>query len=200
MRLVKTFRSAGRALRRNVMRSVLTTLGIIIGIAAVIAMMEVGKGATGQMEKSLSALGANNLMVFPGSRFGGGVQLGSGSRVTLTAQDADAIRERCPAIREVAPIVQANGQLVAGGNNWRCENVIGSSPEYLDVRGWPVVDGETFTHRDVSARSPVCLVGLTLVRELFGGQSPLGKEVRIQGVNLRVIGVLGQKGANMFGR
>src|SRR5687768_2761150 len=200
MRIVRTLRTSVRALRRNVMRSVLTTLGIIIGIAAVIAMMEIGNGVSGQIQKSLSGLGANNLMVFPGSGFGGGVQLGSGSRVTLTAEDAEAILERCDAVAEVAPIVNANGQVIAGGNNWPAGSITGTTPAFLDVRDWDVVDGEPFTDRDVIARAPVCLLGQTLVRELFRGQSPVGKEVRLQGVNLKVVGVLAPKGANMFGR
>ena len=200
MRVLRTIRTAVRALRRNVMRSVLTTLGIIIGTGAVIAMTGIGKGVKNQMEKSIAALGSNNLTVFPGSSFGGGVSYGSGSRVTLTAQDADAIAEGCPAVRAVAPIVNVSGQLIAGGQNYPGNNIVGTTPTYLEVRDWPVEEGEAFTDRDVVSGAPVCLVGKTLVRELFHGQSPVGKEVRLLNVNLRVLGVLGPKGANMFGR
>ena len=200
MRVYRTVRTAIRALRRNVMRSVLTTLGIIIGIAAVIAMMEIGNGVSNQMQKSIAALGSNNLTVYPGSSFGRGVSYGSGSRITLTAQDAEAILERCPAVRAVAPIVNADGQLIAGGNNYPANAIYGTTPSYLDVREWPVEEGEMFTDRDVVTSAQVCLIGKTLVRELFRGQDPIGKEVRLQNVSLRVIGVLGPKGANMFGR
>ena len=200
MRVYRTVRTAVRALRRNVMRSVLTTLGIIIGIAAVIAMMEIGNGVSTQLQKSIAALGSNNLTVYPGSSFGGGVSYGSGSKITMTAQDAEAILERCPAVRAVAPIVNANGQLIAGGNNYPANAIYGTTPAYLDVREWPVEEGEMFTDRDVLTSAQVCLIGKTLVRELFRGQSPIGKEIRLQNVSLRVVGVLASKGANMFGR
>jgi ABC-type antimicrobial peptide transport system permease subunit len=199
MRVFRTIRTAVRALRRNVMRSVLTTLGIIIGIAAVIAMMEIGNGVSGQIQKSISSLGANNLMVFPGNSFGGGVSYG-GSRVSLTVQDAEAILERCPAVSNAAPVVNASGQVIAGGNNWPAGSINGTTPAYLEVRDLHVEEGEPFTDRDVIASAPVCLIGKTLVRELFRGRSPIGQEVRLQNVNLRVVGVLAPKGANMFGR
>ncbi|CAA9432967.1 MAG: ABC-type antimicrobial peptide transport system, permease component [uncultured Phycisphaerae bacterium] len=198
MRIIRTLRTAVRALRRNIMRSVLTTLGIIIGIAAVIAMMEIGNGVSKQIQQSLSTLGANNLMVFPGSGWGGGAN--QGSRVTLTVQDAEAILERCPAVLNAAPVVNANGQVIAGGNNYPAGGIMGTTPAYLEVRGLPVEEGEPFTDRDVVASAQVCLIGKTLVRELFGGVSPVGKEVRINNVSLRVIGVLAAKGANMWGR
>jgi ABC-type antimicrobial peptide transport system permease subunit len=198
MRLVRTLRTAVRALRRNIMRSVLTTLGIIIGIAAVIAMMEIGNGVSKQIQQSLSTLGANNLMVFPGSGWGGGAN--QGSRVTLTVQDAEAILERCPAVMNAAPVVNANGQVIYAGNNYPAGGIMGTTPAYLEVRGLPVEEGEPFTDRDVVASAQVCLIGKTLVRELFRGQSPVGKEVRISNVNLRVVGVLAAKGANMWGR
>jgi ABC-type antimicrobial peptide transport system permease subunit len=198
MRIVRTVRTSVRALRRNVMRSVLTTLGIIIGIAAVIAMMEIGNGVSRQIQQSLSTLGANNLMVFPGSGWGGGAN--QGSRVTLTVQDCEAILERCPAILNAAPVVNANGQVIYAGNNFPAGGIMGTTPAYLEVRGLPVEEGEPFTDRDVVASAQVCLIGKTLVRELFGGQSPIGKEVRISNVNLRVVGVLQAKGANMWGR
>jgi ABC-type antimicrobial peptide transport system permease subunit len=198
MRVVRTLRTAIRALRRNVMRSVLTTLGIIIGIAAVIAMMEIGNGVSRQIQQSLSSLGANNLMVFPGSGWGGGAN--QGSRVTLTVQDAEAILERCPAVMNAAPVVNANGQVIYAGNNFPAGGIMGTTPAYLEVRGLPVEEGEPFTDRDVVASAQVCLIGKTLVRELFGGQSPVGKEVRINNVSLRVVGVLAPKGANMWGR
>lgn len=198
MRIVRTLRTSVRALRRNIMRSVLTTLGIIIGIAAVIAMMEIGNGVSAQIQQSLSSLGANNLMVFPGSGWGGGAN--QGSRVTLTVQDCEAILDRCPAVMNAAPVVNANGQVIYAGNNFPAGGIMGTTPAYLEVRGLPVEEGEPFTDRDVIASAQVCLIGKTLVRELFGGQSPVGKEVRINNVSLRVVGVLAPKGANMWGR
>ncbi|HEX8916168.1 MAG TPA: ABC transporter permease [Humisphaera sp.] len=200
MRILRTLRTSVRALARNVMRSVLTTLGIIIGTGAVIAMTGIGKGVSDQMQRTIQALGSNNLTVFPGSSFAGGVSAGTGSRVTLTAQDAEAIAERCPAVRAAAPIVNTRAQAIVGGQNYSVDNIVGTTPVYLSVREWPLTEGENFTDRDVTASSAVCLVGQTLVRELFRGRSPLGQEVRLNNVNLRVIGVLGPKGANMFGR
>ncbi|QOV88505.1 ABC transporter permease [Humisphaera borealis] len=199
MRVTRTIRTAVRALRRNIMRSILTTLGIIIGIAAVIAMMEIGNGVSAQIQKSITSLGANNLMIWPGSSFGGGVSYSSG-RITLTNQDCDAIMERCPAVLDAAPIVNASGQLISGNSNYQVESIMGTTPAYLAIRELQIEEGEPFTDRDVVAGSPVCLVGKTVVRELFRGQNPVGREIRLQNVNLKVVGVLAPKGANMFGR
>jgi ABC-type antimicrobial peptide transport system permease subunit len=184
------------------MRSVLTTLGIIIGIAAVIAMMEIGNGVKLQMQKSMAALGANNLMVWPGSTRTGGVSSGSGGRVNLTDADCKAIVESCPAVKIAAPLLNGPDSIVIAddGTNYKVSNIVGSSPEYLEVREWPVEEGEPFTERDLQTNAKVCLIGKTLVRELFHGRDPIGRELRLDKVGLKVVGVLSTKGANMFGR
>jgi ABC-type antimicrobial peptide transport system permease subunit len=196
----RTLRTAFHALRRNVMRSALTTLGIIIGVAAVIAMMEIGNGSSKAIQKSIASMGADNVIVMPGTAASGGVSFGGGSAMTLTPEDGEAIQRECPAARAVAPLVRARTQVVYGNKNWVPLFIYGSSPSYLDVRDWSdLAEGESFTDQDVRNASKVCLLGQTLVRELFQGASPIGQEVRVKNVAFKVVGVLGPKGANMMG-
>jgi ABC-type antimicrobial peptide transport system permease subunit len=201
MRVVyKTFQTAGRALRRNVMRSALTCVGIVIGIAAVIAMMEIGNGIAELNQRAIASLGANALMVQPGAAASGGLSFGGGSTLTLTPQDCDAILREVSSVRAAAPQVGTNGQLVYGHNNWVPMQITGTTPQYLDVREWPLDSGECFTDPDVRNSSKVVLIGQTIVQKLFAGENPIGQELRLANVSLRVVGVLGRKGANMFGR
>ncbi|MCE9589170.1 MAG: ABC transporter permease [Planctomycetes bacterium] len=182
------------------MRAILTTLGIIIGVAAVIAMMEIGQGSAAAMRKSIASMGANNLIIFPGTAASGGVSFGAGSNLTLTPDDLIAVLRECPAVRNGAPIVRARSQVVYGNRNWVPQAITGTTPAYLDVRDWTqMAEGESFTDRDVRNSSKVCLIGQTIVREVFQGRSPIGQEIRIQNVTFRVIGVLSPKGANMMG-
>jgi ABC-type antimicrobial peptide transport system permease subunit len=200
MKLYRTVRTAVHALRRNVMRSILTTLGIIIGIAAVIAMMEIGKGSSSAIQRTIASMGANNLLVAPGTAASGGVSFGAGSVMTLTPEDAGAIIQDCPAVRAVAPVVRARTQVVYGDHNWVPLYIYGTTPEFLEVRDWTdLAEGQPFADADVRDGNTVCLLGQTLVRELFQGESPIGKEVRVQNVSFRVAGVLSKKGANMMG-
>ncbi len=200
-KILRTFASAFKALRRNVMRSALTTLGIVIGVGAVIAMMEIGKGSSRAVEATIASMGANNLLVQPGTAASGGVSFGSGSVITLTPQDADAILRECrPAVAAVAPVVRARTQVVYGNKNWVPLYIYGTTPAFLNVRDWEDMEmGEPFTDRDVAGGTKVCVLGHTIVRELFQGESPIGKEVRVQNVSFRVVGVLSAKGANMMG-
>ncbi|HRU04540.1 MAG TPA: ABC transporter permease, partial [Candidatus Brocadiia bacterium] len=199
MKIVRTLRTAGRALSRNPMRAMLTTLGIVIGIAAVIAMMEIGAGSSAAVQKGIASMGANVLLVMPGSATTSGVSSGSGAAITLTAKDSDAILRQCPSVAAAAPVVSSRTQIVAGGRNWSPRSIYGSTAAFLDIRGWSVAEGAIFTEADVAAARCVCLVGQTIVRELFQGQSPLGASVRLRNVNFKVVGTLAAKGANMMG-
>jgi ABC-type antimicrobial peptide transport system permease subunit len=195
----RTFRTAFRALRRNKMRSALTTLGIVIGVGAVIAMMEIGNGSSSAIQRSISSMGVANLLVSPGAAASGGVNFGGGSAQTLTPEDGEAVIRECPAVQSVAVQVHARAQLVFGNRNWVPMSIDGSDPNYFAVKNWPVSEGEPFTEQDVRNASKVCVIGQTLVREMFEGNSPVGREIRVKNVSFRVVGVLERKGASMMG-
>ncbi len=200
MKLRRTIRTALKGLRRNPMRAMLTTLGIVIGIGAVIAMMEIGAGSSQQLRKSIASMGANVLLVMPGDTTNtSGVSQGSGSTVTLTPYDCEALAAECPSLRAVAPMVRARTQIVYGNRNWVPNQMFGSTADFLDIRGWTVAEGQVFTDRDVRSSSRVCLLGRTIADELFQGEPALDKVIRVNNVPLRVVGVLGRKGANMMG-
>ncbi|HET6162901.1 MAG TPA: ABC transporter permease [Planctomycetota bacterium] len=200
MRVTRTVGTALRALRRNVTRAVLTAVGIIIGVAAVIAMMEIGNGSSTQIQKTIASMGANNLLVQPGAASSGGVSYGGSSVMTLTPEDCEAMLKECPAVRSAAPIVRVRTQVIYGNRNWVPMYIYGTTPAFLDVRDWSDLDsGEPFSDRDVRNASKVCLLGKTIERELFQGESAVGKEVRVQNVALKVVGVLSRKGANTMG-
>ena len=200
MKSYGTLKTALRALQRNVMRTMLTMLGIIIGVAAVITMMEIGNGASIAIQRTIASLGANTLVILPAAANIGGVNQGIGSMMTLTPQDGDAIINECSAVWSLAPIVRARTQVVYGNRNWVPTYIYGTTPSFLQVREWTgMEEGEAFTEHDVRNSSKVCIVGQTIVSELFGGQSPVGKEVRIRNVAFKVTGVLRRKGANMMG-
>jgi macrolide transport system ATP-binding/permease protein len=199
LRLEWMVRTALHGLRRNVMRASLTTLGIVIGVAAVIAMMEIGSGSSSAIQATIASMGANNLLVLPGTASSGGVSFGAGSVKTLTPQDAEAILIESPAVRGAVPIVRARTQVIYGNRNWVPTFIYGTTPAWLDIREWDLAEGDMFTDRDVRNASKVCVLGQRLVRELFEGENPIGKEVRVKNVSFRVIGVLSAKGANMMG-
>ncbi len=199
-RNIKRLISAAAALRRNVMRSMLTMLGIVIGIMAVVSIMEIGNGASRTLGKSIQSMGANMIMVMPGAAAAAGIQQGSGSAPTLTPADVEAILLDCPAVAAAAPVVMARTQVVYGSTNWVPANMFGTTPAYLQIRDWKNLDeGECFTEQDVRNSNKVCIVGKTLVTELFADCSPIGETIRIQNVPFRVIGVLSRKGANVMG-
>jgi ABC-type antimicrobial peptide transport system permease subunit len=199
MKLYRTLRTAMRALRRNPMRAMLTTLGIVIGVGSVIAMMEIGTGSSTAIKDAISGMGANVLIIVPGTAASGGVSFGAGSVTTLTPEDCEAIRRECPAVRDAAPLVRARTQIVYGNRNWVPTQLDGTTAAYLGIRDLTVAEGRAFTDRDVLNTNKVCLLGMTIVRELFQGESPIGKEIRVNNVSFRVVGVLSAKGANMMG-
>ncbi|KAF0188671.1 MAG: hypothetical protein FD168_1471 [Desulfobulbaceae bacterium] len=200
MRVLTTARTAFTALRRNPLRAMLTTLGIVIGVGAVIAMMEIGAGSKAALNKSIASMGANVLVIRPGTASSGGVSFGAGTTTSLTPLDCQAILRECPAIRNAAPMVRARAQVVYGNRNWVPNNIYGTTPAYLDVQDWSnLALGEPFNERDVLNANRVCILGQTLARELFDGESPIGKEIRIKNIAFRVTGVLSTKGSNMMG-
>lgn len=199
MRVLATARTAFTALRRNPMRAMLTTLGIVIGVAAVIAMMEIGAGAKAALNQSIASMGANVMTIRPGTASSGGVSFGAGSTTTLTPEDCRAILRECPSIRNAAPMVRTRTQVVYGNRNWVPNTIYGTTPGYLDVQDWKMAMGEPFSERDLLNGNRVCILGQTLVRELFDGDSPVGKEIRIKNIAFRVTGVLASKGSNMMG-
>ena len=183
------------------MRSALTALGVIIGVGAVIAMAEIGQGSKIALRKTIASMGANNLLILPGWAITGSVNFGSGTIQSLTPADMNEIYQQCPAVSDVAPIVWARAQVTYGNRNWIPKTMSGTTPAYLAVRDWEdLEEGSAFTDGDVSKAAKVCLIGTTLKRELFQNESPVGKQVRIQNVPFRVVGVLGRKGANMMGQ
>jgi putative ABC transport system permease protein len=186
------------ALRVNLMRSVLTMLGIIIGIASVIVMVAVGAGAEKVIADQISSIGTNLLVVLPGSVKTGGVQSGPGAAPTLTIDDGRAIKRECPSVLAASPNIRGHGQIVFANQNWSTE-LTGIDPDFLVVRDWAVVRGRPFTDSDVDSASKNCIIGQTIVNELFGSVDPLGKVVRIFKVPFRVIGVLAKKGQSPQG-
>ncbi|MBV5306834.1 MAG: ABC transporter permease [Desulfobulbaceae bacterium] len=200
MRVLTTARTAFTALRRNPLRAMLTTLGIVIGVGAVIAMMEIGAGSKAALNKSIASMGANVLVIRPGSASSGGVSFGAGTTTSLTPLDCQAILRECPSIRNAAPMVRTRAQVVYGNRNWVPNTIYGTTTAYLDVQDWSnLALGEPFTERDVLNANRVCILGQTLARELFDGESPIGKEIRIKNIAFRVTGVLSTKGSNMMG-
>ncbi len=198
--LFRTVSTALRSLRRNALRSALTTLGIVIGVASLIAIAEIGKGAWTAIREMLTKTGVDNVLVQAGAASRNGVSLGSGSVKTLTPEDADAILRECPSVQSLAPIVYARRQVLHGGKNWVPASLLGTTPGFLEVRDWDELDeGEIFTEHDVRDSAMVCILGRTLVQELFDDESPIGQEVYVNDVPLRVIGVLRPKGADIIG-
>jgi macrolide transport system ATP-binding/permease protein len=192
-------RIALSALRRNVMRTALTMLGVIIGVAAVIAVMEISRGASTAIQVTVTNMGANTLLVNPGGPQRGTARVGERTE-TITPEDAGAIERECSAVVCTAPIVAAWGQVVYGNRSWNPLELTGSTEAFLRARNWTELDlGRVFNERDILGAAKVCLIGKTLVRELFGDRYPIGEEVRVRNVPFKVIGVLSAKGANLLG-
>lgn len=187
-----------KALRRNRMRTLLTALGIIIGVAAVITMVGLGQGASSEVQEQVNRLGQNVVLVFPGSRQLGGVSIGGGSANTLTVEDARAIREEIPEVIAASPEVRSQRVLVYGNQNW-FSRVYGQSADYLQIRQWPIESGRMYDEEDVERAALVAVVGQTVVEELFEGADPIGETIRVRGLPLEIIGVLAPKGMSLMG-
>ena len=199
MNLLINVRIALRALRVNRLRSALTMLGIIIGVAAVIAMVAVGSGATAQIQEQIRSIGSNVLIVLPGSTTSGGIRLGHGSVLTLSEDDAEAIARECPAVALAASSMRGTGQVVLGNDNWSTV-IQGVTPEYLQIRDFIIQSGRPFTWQDVDGATKVALVGHTVMQNLFGGTDPVGQIIRIKKVPFTVIGTLAPKGQSAWGQ
>lgn len=192
--------TAFRALRRNKMRSLLTALGIIIGVAAVIAMVGIGNGAKKQVEDQVASMGDNVIMIFSGSSTSGGMRGGAGSSGTLTLEDGMAIAREIPMVDAVTPEVEGSTRVAYGSQNWS-SRLNGVSADFFQVRSWTFTQGGPFGERDVRTAAKVALIGHTVATQLFGtDEEALGKVIRIKKVPFTVIGVLGAKGASFFGR
>ena len=192
-------RVALRALARNKMRTILTMLGIIIGVGAVICTVAIGQGASAQVQQQIQALGDNIVMVFAGSVNTGGVRMGNGATKTLTADDAEAVLQHVPDVTAVSPIVGASVQAVYGNENW-LTRANGTSADITEIRKWPVVEGSMFSSRDVDMAADVCVIGNTVAEQLFGDADPVGQVIRVQNLPFRVLGVLLAKGQNANGQ
>ncbi len=199
MNLREIIRVALRALARNKLRTILTMLGIIIGVGAVIGTVAIGQGASAQVQQQIQALGDNMIMVFAGSVNTGGVRMGNGANKTLTADDAQAILQHVPNVVMISPIVGASVQVVNGNQNW-LTRASGVSQDYTQIRNWPVVSGSMFSERDVDMAANVCVLGNTVAQQLFGDSDPVGQMVRVQNLPFRVVGVLLAKGQNSNGQ
>lgn len=197
--LESTFKIALRSLRVNKMRSILTSLGIIIGVSAVIIMLAVGEGAKAKISKDVESMGSNLLMVMSGSSTANGVRVGGGSQPTLTIGDADAILKDCPSVLEVAPIVSEVKQIVFSNQNWSTA-VYGVTPSYMRIKDWDVDAGRIITDEDVKNSTKVAFLGTTVVTNLFGDLDPVGQTIRIGGMPFKVAGILQGKGQSGMGQ
>lgn len=200
MNPVSILKTAYRSLIRNKLRSILTMLGIIIGVAAVIAMLGIGQGARDAVQGQIAALGTNVLIIFPGAVNQGGVRFEAGSSEKLTEQDAVVLRAQCPAVKYVSPLVRTGSQVVAGSQNWRT-SINGVYPEYFPIRDWQLESGSFFTENDVRAATKVCILGRTVAASLFGENvDPTGQTVRIRNIPFKIVGLLAAKGQNVMGQ
>ena len=197
-RFRRLLRAATRSILKNRMRSLLTSLGVIIGVAAVIVMVGIGAGAQADVEAQISSLGVNSIIIFPERGHSGNVSLAAGTRNKLTLDDAERIAQEATLLTGVSPVVRTNAQIVGGSGNWNT-TVYGVSPAYVDIRAWKIASGELFTERDVRVKAKVALLGKTVVDELFEGRDPIGEQVRVRKTPFKIIGTLSEKGQSPWG-
>ncbi|MGV8136426.1 MAG: ABC transporter permease [Mangrovibacterium sp.] len=200
MNYTNTIKIALNALKRNKFRSFLTMLGIIIGVASVIAMLAIGQGSKKSIQDQMSSMGTNMIFVMPGSERRGGLQMSRSDMQTMKLEDVDAIRKGCPAISAVSPVVNSSGQAVVGNSNWPT-TIYGVNNEYLGIRKYEIAAGRNFTEQEIKTYAKVCLIGQTIVENLFpNGENPIGQSVRVGSIPLKIIGVLDEKGENGMGQ
>ncbi|SKC81780.1 ABC transporter permease [Ohtaekwangia koreensis] len=200
MKAINLFKIAWKALQRNRLRAFLTMLGIIIGVASVIAMLAIGEGSKQSIKNQISGMGSNMLFVQPGSDSRGGVRQDFSQSQTLTLADYKALKEKNTMLTDISPQVNGSGQVIFGANNWPT-SIYGVNPQYLNIRKLSVKRGSIFTDKDVSSASKVVVIGQTVVENLFkNGEDPLGKTIRYNKIPFKVIGVLAEKGQNTFGQ
>jgi putative ABC transport system permease protein len=199
MNFLAALRSAIRALRANTLRSILTMLGIIIGVAAVITMIAVGQGATNRVQEQMKGLGSNIMLVLPGGLTQGGVRLGAQTGQTLTEEDAQAIALDVPEVQVAAPSSRTGAQVVAGNTNWST-SIFGTTNDYLEARDWPLQSGRLFEAADIQGSAKVAIIGQTVATQLFGDVDPVDQIIRVKKIPVTVIGLLGKKGQNSLGQ
>ncbi|MGZ3861669.1 MAG: ABC transporter permease [Bacteroidia bacterium] len=199
-RIINLIKVAYRSMSKNKLRTFLTMLGIIIGVASVIAMLAIGEGSRQNIQASVASLGTNSIMVFPGAISHGGVRMEAGSSVSLKREDAEALAERCELLQAVTPVVNKGAQIVAGSSNWKTL-VVGVFPSYFEIRNLAIASGICFTQADDRAAAKVCLVGQTVITNLFGeGVDPIGNFIRINSIPFKIVGTIEKKGQNTFGQ
>ncbi|SHK01456.1 putative ABC transport system permease protein [Desulfatibacillum alkenivorans DSM 16219] len=198
MKWFKFVKVALQSILKNRMRSLLTMLGVIIGVGSVIALMALGEGSQKDIKTQISSMGTNLLMIHPGAGRSGGVRLGSGSLATISMDDVKALREKSSTLLAVSPNVRVSEQVIAGNANWST-SVEGVSPDYLTIRNYEIASGTFFTERDVRTRAKAAVLGRTVAEELFGDSDPLGARIRVRNVPFKVIGVLAEKGQSSMG-
>jgi len=198
MRIGSTLTVSFRALRRNILRSSLTALGIIIGVGAVIAMVSIGNGAKAQVEGQIASLGQNIISVFPGTATTGGMRGGWGSASSLTPEDAIAIMNEVPGVVAVSPEMRDRAQVQANGLNWNTQ-ILGEGVDYLSIRTWNLRDGVMFGEQDLRSFGKVAVIGKTIADQLFPNDDPVGQNIRIRNIPFKILGVLEPKGFNFFG-
>ena len=199
MRILATLKIALRALKRNKLRTLLTMLGMIIGVGAVIAMVSIGNGAKAQIESQIASMGQNVILIFSGSFTRGGIRSGWGGAGTLTIDDAEAIQREIPGVTVTSPEIRTRAQISAANENWNTQ-ILGESPDYFDIRQWPIVAGTSFSEQDVRSANKVAVIGKTIADQLYPGEDPIGQIVRIKNVPFMIMGMLQPKGLSVQGQ
>ena len=199
MNIIRLLRAAFASIARNRMRSLLTSLGIIIGVSAVIIMVAIGEGSSAKIEAEVNSLGTNLLMIVPGSSTTGGARMGAGTFNRFTFDDVEKIKRNATLVDAVSPVVRVGAQIIGGGSNWST-SIYGVTPEYFKIRNWEIESGEAFTDREVSGNRKVVVLGATVAEQLFADSDPVGQTVRVRSIPMTVIGVLKAKGQSGMGQ